>query len=171
MSHCCFNFVCGGFAGAFSLTDFLPGTDLFAMELFPAVEGISQMMHLIWTSAFYFLVALCIAYTYILTFLLCVCVSVCEEVAAPTSYASLLQLNSFSSFPPSLCLVLVSPGFPPSKVSVELDPGLFFSLPTVGDGFCYRCQLLLRSFSLCFFKSCGWRWWQEMLSNRNSELM
>lgn len=106
----------------------------------------------------------------------CVCVSVCEEVAAPHSHRShflcfpSLQLNSFSSFPPSLCLVLVSPGFPPSKVSVELDPGLFFSLSTVGDGFCYRCQLLLRSFSLCFFKSCGWRW-QEMLSNRNSELM
>lgn len=81
---------------------------------------------------------------------------------APTSYASLLQPNSFSFFFTSLRLVLVSPGFPPSKVSVELDPGFFFSLSTVGDGFCYRCQLLPRSFSVCFFKNCwdgGRRCW------------
>lgn len=124
------------------------------MELFPAVE-VSQMMHLNWTCAVFFSSSSVLPILHWRFSCECVWGRSCSTHIAPTSFASLLQLNSSSSFSSSLRVVLVSPGFPPSNVSVALDPGLFSSLSTMGDGFCYHCQLLPRSFSLRFFKTVG----------------
>lgn len=181
LSHCCVNFICRGFTAASSLRDFCPVADLFGMECeaLPPVEEISQSLlftsiaakldilpflscHPVCENKLVFVVSFSHLW-------ICVCVCVwgssCSKLTAlPLPPLPFFSLNSFSSSRS----VSDSSGFSASKVSVELDPGLF-DLPGVFPplflflqfvprrDFCYPCRLLPHSFSLFLHKLLGWR--------------